>query len=168
MSFPWPFICLSSSPVLLVLSERLPWVCNPPDNELLDVNTSQLRNTRGKKDLCLLLPPLFLPKIITFLNPSSCCTEALIFKPISRLSTDKEEDTSFDKLHKDWLNCIYMCAHASQVKHVRAIKELRQTEHNFPMMHISLRLFMQWRNGKTSAVYDSIYHIHYISSLKLL
>lgn len=145
MSFPWPFICLSSSPVIQVLSEYLPWVCNPPDNELLELNTSQLQKTQRKKALCFLHPPpsrLFLPKIITFLNPSSCCTEALVFKPISRLSTDKEDDT-FDKLHKDWLNCIYMCAHASQVKHVRAIKEIRQTEHNFPMMHFSLRLFTQ-------------------------
>ncbi len=150
MSFPRSFICLSS-PVIQVLSEHLPWVCNPPDNELLDVNTSQLQKTQSNKDLCLLHPPpsrLFLPKIITSLNPSSCCTEALIFKPISRLSTDKEEDTSSDKLHKDWLNCIYMGAHASQVKHVRAIKEIRQTEHNFPMMHFSLQLFTQWRKGK--------------------
>lgn len=116
MSFPWPFIGLSSSLVLVVLSEHLPWVYNPPDDELLDVNMSRLQQTQSKKkkkrcvSFSLLLAVFCLLEIITFLNPSSCCTGALIFKPISRLRTDKEEDTSFDKLHKDWLKCIYVCA----------------------------------------------------------
>lgn len=165
MSFPWPFICLSSSPVIQVLSEYLPWVCNPPDNELLDVNTSQLQKTQRKKALCFLHPPpsrLFLPKIITFLNPSSCCSETLIFKPISRLRTDKEDDT-FDKLHKDWLNCNYMCAHASQVK--QQLKRSDRLSTTFPWC---ISLYDCSRKGKTSALYHSIYHIHYIRSLKLL